>query len=171
MTDPSLIPQADPGLQYRRYRQEIDVAVARVLESGRYILGPEVEAFEQEFAAYCGVKHAVGVASGTDALRLALWALNLDSGAEVIAPAHTAVATIVAIERVGARPVLVDIDPATYTMAPESVARAITPRTQRPPRLAPGIARSSDTVLMADPPWPARAARPEGGLTEIKNMS
>src|SRR5882672_7611709 len=94
----SLIPQADPGLQYRRHRDAIDAAIRRVLASGRYILGPEVESFESEFAAYCGVGYAVGVANGTDAIQLALRALGVGAGDEVIVPAHTAVATVAAVE-------------------------------------------------------------------------
>ncbi|MSR05506.1 MAG: DegT/DnrJ/EryC1/StrS family aminotransferase [Gemmatimonadetes bacterium] len=124
-----MIPQANPGLQYRRHQAEIEAGIARVLRSGWYILGAEVEAFEREFAAYCGVRHAVGLGSGTDALRFALWGLEVGPGDEVIVPAHTAVATIVAVERVGATPVLVDIEPDTYGMSPSGVEAAITPRT------------------------------------------
>lgn len=130
MNEGPFIPQANPGLQYRRLKSEIDLALHRVLESGRYILGPEVEAFEREFAAFCGAGHAVGLASGTDAIRMALWALNLGPDAEVIAPAHTAVATIAAIERAGVRPVLADVDPVTYALDPGSAVRAITSRTR-----------------------------------------
>src|SRR5439155_17778768 len=98
--------------------EEMRAASQRVLESGWYILGPEVEAFEAEFARYHGLAYAVGVANGTDAIELALRAAGIGAGDEVITVAHTAVATICAIERSGATPVLVDIDPATYTMDP-----------------------------------------------------
>ena len=124
------IPQADPGLQYRRQKDEIDQAVARVLESGRYVLGSEVETFERDFAAACGAGFAVGVASGTDAIRLALMGVGVGRGDQVIVPAHTAVATIAAVEAVPAVPVLVDIDPESYTIDPQAVAAAITQRTK-----------------------------------------
>ncbi len=109
---------------------EIDAAVRRVLERGWFILGPEVEAFECAFADYHGVRHAVGVASGTDALELSLRSANIGPGDEVITVAHTAVATVCAVERAGARPVLVDIDPLTYTMDPDAARAAVTPRTR-----------------------------------------
>ncbi len=124
------IPQADPGANYRAHRAEIDAAIARTLESGRYILGPEVEAFEAEFAAYCGVAHASGVGSGTEALTLALRAVGVGPGDEVITVAHTAVATVAAIEAAGARPVLVDVDPVFYTLDPARLDAAITTRTR-----------------------------------------
>jgi dTDP-4-amino-4,6-dideoxygalactose transaminase len=101
-----------------------------VLESGWYILGPELEAFESAFAEYHGVRHAVGVANGTDAVELALRALGIGHGDEVITVSHTAVATVCAVERTGARPVLVDVDEATYTMDPAAAAAALTPRTK-----------------------------------------
>ncbi len=116
MTDGPLIPQANPGASYLEQKPAIDAAIAGVLESGRYILGEQVAKFEQEFAAYLGVKHGVGVASGTDAIELALRALEIGAGQAVIAPSHTAVATVAAIERAGARPVLIDVDPKTYTI-------------------------------------------------------
>lgn len=124
------IPFADLKAEYEAYRAEIDTAVSRTLSSGWYILGPEVAAFEAAFAAYTGVAHAVGVASGTDALLLGLKALGVGPGDEVITVAHTAVATIAAIELAGATPVLVDIDSQTYTMDPEQVETAVTPRTK-----------------------------------------
>ncbi len=124
------IPQMNPALQYRRHQEAIDRAIARVLGAGHYILGPEVEAFEQEFAAFCGVKYAVGLASGTDAIRLALLGMGVGGGDEVIVPAHTAVATVAAVERAGALPVLVDIEAETYTLSAAAVADAITPRTR-----------------------------------------
>jgi dTDP-4-amino-4,6-dideoxygalactose transaminase len=116
--------------QYAAIREEIDAAVQRVLERGWFILGPEVEAFEAEFAAYCGARYAVGVGSGTEALHLALWACGVGPGDEVVTVAHTAVPTINAISLTGARPVFVDVDPVTYTMDPAAAAAAITPRTR-----------------------------------------
>ena len=115
---------------YWRLQTEIDAATARVMSSGWYILGPEVAAFESEFAAYLGVEQAVGVASGTDAVLLALRALGIGPGDEVITVAHTAVATVAAIELAGATPRLVDIDAATYTLNPAQLAAAITSRTR-----------------------------------------
>jgi dTDP-4-amino-4,6-dideoxygalactose transaminase len=109
---------------------ELNVAVQRVLSSGWYILGPEVEAFEAAFASYHGLAHAIGVANGTDAIELTLRAAGIGPGDEVITVSHTAVATVCAIERAGATPVLVDIDPATYTMSPTAAEAAITPRTR-----------------------------------------
>jgi dTDP-4-amino-4,6-dideoxygalactose transaminase len=109
---------------------ELETAVTRVMTSGWYLLGPELEAFEAEFAAYHDVRHAIGVANGTDAIELALRAAGIGAGDEVITVAHTAVATVCAVEAAGARPVLVDIDPQTYTMNPQAAAAAITPRTK-----------------------------------------
>ena len=125
-----MIHSIDLGRQYRDIRSEIDTAVKRVLEGGWYILGKEVEAFEQEFAAYCGVAHAVGVGSGTAALQLALMACEVGPGDEVITVPHTAVATVAAIELTGARPVLADIDPARFTLDPDQFEATITPRTR-----------------------------------------
>jgi dTDP-4-amino-4,6-dideoxygalactose transaminase len=119
------VPQTDPKAAYLAQRAAIDAAIARVLAAGRYILGPEVAAFEQEFAAYVGVRHAIGVASGTDALVLSLRALGVAAEDYVATVPHTAVATVAAIELAGARPLLVDIDPATYTMDAAALARAL----------------------------------------------
>lgn len=121
---------ANPKAHYLAHREEIDAAIRTALESGRYILGEEVAAFEMEFAAYLGVSHAVGCGSGTEALRLALGALGIGPGDEVITVAHTAVATVAAIELAGATPVLVDIDPVHYTLDPARLEAAITPRTK-----------------------------------------
>lgn len=110
------IPQSNPGANYFAHQTEIDAAVQRVLHGGWYILGAETAAFEQEFAAYIGAAHAVGVGSGTDALCLALRAAGVGSGQLVATVSHTAVATVAAIEMCGATPLLIDIDPATYTM-------------------------------------------------------
>ncbi len=110
------IQQTDPHANYRAHRVEIDAVMRRVLDSGRYILGEEVAAFEREFADSVGAAHAVGVASGTDALELALRACGVGAGDLVFTVAHTAVATVAAIELTGATPVLVDIYPHSYTM-------------------------------------------------------
>lgn len=115
---------------HARLADDLQAAVHQVLSSGWYILGPEVEAFENEFAAYHGVKYAVGVANGTDAIELALRAADIGPGDEVITVAHTAVATVCAIEHTGATPVMVDIDLETYTMSPETAGAAITARTK-----------------------------------------
>ena len=120
----------NPLAQYRARKAEIDAAVLRVLESGRYILGEEVRRFEGEFGAFVGVPHAIAVASGTDALQIALRACGIGSGDEVITVAHTAVATVAAIELCGATPVLVDIEPNYYTMNPEKLEAAIGPKTK-----------------------------------------
>jgi dTDP-4-amino-4,6-dideoxygalactose transaminase len=103
----------------------VDAAIARALDSGWYILGPEVEAFEKEFAAWLGAGHAVGVANGTDAVELALRGLGIGPGDAVYTVSHTAVATVAAIERAGAVPVLLDVDAATYTLDPSEFADAI----------------------------------------------
>lgn len=113
---PKEIPQTDPRANYLAHKDEIDRAIARVLDRGRYILGPEVEAFEREFAAYLGVEHVIGVGSGTDALRLALESAGVRTGAVVATVSHTAVATVAAIELAGGIPLLIDIDPATFTI-------------------------------------------------------
>lgn len=124
------IPAFDLKEQYESIRLEVDDAIARVMSKGSFILGDEVSAFEDEFAEYCEVTHAVGVASGTEALQLALLACGIKPGDQVIAPSHTAVATVSAIEMTGAHPVLVDIDLARFTLDPQLIQQAITPRTR-----------------------------------------
>jgi dTDP-4-amino-4,6-dideoxygalactose transaminase len=124
------IPFLDLGAAYRELKSEIDVAVGRVLESGWYILGPEVEAFEADWAHYCEAQHAVGVANGLDALTLALRALDIGPGDEVIVPSNTYIATWLAVSGVGATPVPVEPDPATYNIDPARIEAAITPRTR-----------------------------------------
>ena len=119
------IPQCNPAALVAELRSEIDAVVARVLVSGRYILGEEVELFEQEWASWCDLEHAVGCANGTDALELILRSLDLPPGSRVLAPSHTAVATIAAIVRSGHHPMLADVDACTYGLDPSSVARCI----------------------------------------------
>lgn len=121
---------ANPKAQYSAYKPEIDEAIQRVLDRGRYILGEEVKNFESEFASYIGVNHAVGLGSGTEALHVALAACQIGVGDEVITVSHTAVATVAAIELAGATPVLVDIEPDFFTLDPHQLRAAITPRTR-----------------------------------------
>ncbi|MBX3482846.1 DegT/DnrJ/EryC1/StrS aminotransferase family protein [Phenylobacterium sp.] len=110
-------------------RARLDAAYARVMDSGWVVLGPELEAFEAEFAAYCGADFAVGVGNGLDALALTLRAADIGAGCEVVVPAHTFAATWLAVEMAGARPVPVEVDPVTYTMGADAVTAALTPRT------------------------------------------
>src|SRR3954464_9344888 len=121
---------ARPSAQYQAHAPAIDAAIKRVLQNPIYIMGEEVRRFEEEFARYVGVEHAIGVANGTDALHLALRAYDIGPGDEVITTAHTAVATIAAIDMTGATPRFVDILPDTYGLDPEQVAAAIGPRTK-----------------------------------------
>jgi len=124
------IPLVDVKAQYAPLIPELQERFAAVLESGRFILGPEVEAFEREAAAFLGVPHAIGVANGTDALVLSLEALRIGPGDEVLCPAFTFYATAEAVARIGATPVFADIDPTTLNLDPEDVAARITPRTR-----------------------------------------
>lgn len=119
------IPQCNPAAVVAELRPQLDAAIARVLDAGPYILGPEVEAFEAEWASWCGVERAVGCANGTDALELILRSLDLPAGSRVLAPSHTAVATVAAIVRAGHRPMLADVDPITYGLDPGSAARCL----------------------------------------------
>jgi dTDP-4-amino-4,6-dideoxygalactose transaminase len=124
------IPFLDLGAAYRELQSEIDAAVARSLASGYYIGGPELELFESEFADYCGTANAVGVANGLDALHLALRALGVNAGDEVIVPSNTYIATWLAVSHCGAIPVPVEPDPSTYNIDPDLIERAITSRTK-----------------------------------------
>ncbi len=124
------IPILDLTAQYKSIKSEIDAAVMKVVESQHFILGPEVVAFESEVAAYCGTKYAVGVASGTDALILALKALDIGPGDEVITTPFTFFATAESISIVGAKPVFVDVDPKTYCINPELIEGKITKKTK-----------------------------------------
>ena len=125
-----MIPFLDLAAAYHELKDEIDAAVQRVLTSGYYILGPEVEAFEAEWAAYCTADHAVGVANGLDALILALRALEIGEGDEVIVPSNTYIATWLAVSAVGARPVPVEPDPVTYNIDPARIEAGITSATK-----------------------------------------
>ena len=127
---PVHIPLVDLKAQYTTIKPEIDAAMQRVVNNTTFILGREVDAFEQVFARYVGAEGAVGVGSGTAALHLALLACGVGLGDEVITSAHTFIAAAEAISQTGARPVFVDIDPRTYTMDPGQVEEAITPRTK-----------------------------------------
>ncbi len=124
------IPFNDFQLQVREIRDEIDAAIAVVLDRAWFIMGPENEAFEKEFAAYLGVEHAIGVANGTEAIQLALEALAIGEGDEVICPALTAAPTALAILAAGANPVFADIHPDTYTLDPAKLEACLSPRTK-----------------------------------------
>jgi dTDP-4-amino-4,6-dideoxygalactose transaminase len=124
------VPYLDLKAQYQSIKPEIDAAIARVLDSCQFVLGPEVAAFEQEFAAYCGAAECIALNSGTSALHLALLAAGVGPGDEVITVPFTFVASVSAVTYAGARPVLVDIDPRTFTMDPAAIEAAITPRTK-----------------------------------------
>lgn len=125
-----MIPFLDPGAAYRDLKSDIDASVLRVLDSGHYVLGAEVEAFEAEWAEWCGATHAVGVGNGLDALVLALRALELGPGDEVIVPSNTFIATWLAVTAVGARIVPVEPDPATFNIDAALIAETITPATK-----------------------------------------
>ena len=155
------IPFLDLRAAYLELKPEIDTAIARVLDSGWYILGPEVEAFETEWAAYCGAAHAIGVANGLDALTLALRALEIGPGDEVIVPSNTYIATWLAVSAVGAIPVPVEPDLSTYNIDPAKIAAAITPATRallpvhlygQPADLDPilALARQHNLVVVED---------------------
>jgi dTDP-4-amino-4,6-dideoxygalactose transaminase len=124
------IPQFDLTRQYERLEPEVEAALRHVLRSGRFILGPEGEAFEAECAAYLGVSHAIGLGSGSDAIELILQGLGVGPDTEVVTSAFSFVASATAALRLGARPVFVDVEPATLTIDPDRVVAAITPRTR-----------------------------------------
>jgi dTDP-3-amino-3,4,6-trideoxy-alpha-D-glucose transaminase len=124
------VPLFDTSAPLAPLREELCAAVERVLDSERYILGPEVQAFEREFADYCGTAHAVGVANGTEAITIALRALGVGPGDEVVVPSFTFYASAEAIPPTGARPVFCDVDPDTYCVTADTVRAALTPRTK-----------------------------------------
>lgn len=130
MTVRTTIPFVDLAAQYHSIAGEIDAAIRQVLLSNQFVLGEAVERFENNFAAYIGTPHAVGVGNGLDALRLSLLALGIGEGHEVILPANTFIATALAVTAVGARPVLVDCDEETYNLDPSLIETALTPRTK-----------------------------------------
>ena len=121
---------ANPSEQFKSYQSEIEEVVISVMRSNSYILGNEVAHLEKEFADYIGTTSAIGVANGTDAIELALRALNIEIGDEVITVSHTAVATVAAIECTGAKAVLVDIDPKTFTLDPTQLEQLLPQYTQ-----------------------------------------
>ncbi len=125
-----MIPMVNLKAQYAEIKDEIEQGLAQTIENCSFILGPNVQAFEQECAAYLGVKHAIGVASGTDALHLALLAEGIGAGDEVITTPFTFIATAEAIKYIGAVPVFVDIDPRSFNISPEAIIKAITPKTK-----------------------------------------
>jgi dTDP-4-amino-4,6-dideoxygalactose transaminase len=124
------VPYLDLKAQYQSIKPEIDAAISRVLESCQFVLGPEVAGFEQEFAAYCGAAECIALNSGTSALHLALLAAGVGPGDEVITVPFTFVASVAAVTYTGARPMLIDIDPRSFTMDPAAIEAAITPRTK-----------------------------------------
>lgn len=124
------VPFGDLSRQYRKLRRPVDAAIRSVLSRGWFILGERVSAFERAFAAYCGARHAVGVASGTDAIELALRAAGVGPGDEVVTVPNTAVPTVCAIVNAGARPVFVDVRADTYVLDPDLLAAAVTSKTR-----------------------------------------
>src|SRR5580658_2760202 len=124
------VPFLDLPAENRSIDEELNEAINQVISRGQFILGPAVERFEQAFAEYLGAKYCVGLNNGTSALHLALEACDIGPGDEVITTPHSWISTTWAISYVGATPVFVDIDPSTYTLDPEQVERAITPRTR-----------------------------------------
>lgn len=124
------IPLVDLKAQYRTIRDEVRAAIDGVLDSMQLTIGPNVKAFDQEFAAFCGTRHAIGVGSGTDAIQLAVRALGISAGDEVITVSHTFFATVEAVLYSGARPILVDVDEKTFNMDLVAASQAITPRTK-----------------------------------------
>ena len=124
------VPLLDLRAQNEPLREEILAAITRVADSQRFIMGPEIDALERELAALVGVKHAIAVSSGTDAVLLALMAIDIRPGDEVITPTYSFFATAGCVSRLNARPVLVDIDPVTFNVDPDQVAAAVTPQTR-----------------------------------------
>src|SRR5213595_315113 len=124
------VPLFDPSTPLEPLRGELDAAIARVLDSKHFILGPEVEAFESELADHLGAGHAIGVANGTEALTIALRALGVGPGDDVVVPSFTFYASAEAIPPTGARPVFCDVDRDTYCATPDTVKAALTPRTK-----------------------------------------
>jgi len=156
-----LVPFVDLRAQYRSIREEIDAAIARVLERSAFVGGEELDRFEEHFAAFCQVKHAIGVGNATDALFLALRALGIGQGDDVIVPANTFIATSEAVSATGARPVFADVEEETATLDPVALEASITPHTVavipvhlygRPARMEPilEISRRHDLAVVED---------------------
>lgn len=124
------IPAENITRQYEQIGREIEAAIAAVLPTGKYVLGPQVRAFEEEFAAYCQTQYCLGISSGTEALHLALLACGIGPGDEVITVPNTYIATVFAISYVGAVPIFVDVDPVTFNIDPHQIEAKITPRTK-----------------------------------------
>lgn len=169
------VPFLDLGATYRELKSEIDAAVAGVLSSGYYIGGPEVDAFENEFAAYCEVDHAVGVANGLDGLHLALLAMDVQPGDEVIVPSNTFIATWLAVSQCGAIPVPVEPNELTHNLDPQRIEAAITSKTKviipvhlygQPADLAPilSIAKKHGLLILED------AAQAHGARYQSKRL-
>ncbi|MFH0869438.1 MAG: DegT/DnrJ/EryC1/StrS family aminotransferase [archaeon] len=124
------VPFLDLKTQYHKIRKEILAEIEDVLENSSFVLGPKVKAFEENFSKYCQVKHSIGLSTGTDALMLALLALDIKPGDEVLIPANTFIATAEAVSHCGAKPVFVDVDPVSYTIDPVLIEKAITNKTR-----------------------------------------
>jgi len=155
------VPLLDLDAQYRPLRENILAAITRVCDSQRFIMGPEIDGLERELCGLLGVKHAIAVSSGTDALLLALMALGIKAGDEVITTTFSFFATAGAIVRLGATPVLVDIDPETFNIDPEQTAAAITPRPNlHSPTTAQTAASDTGAEIHAPTRAPARARNP-----------
>ncbi len=179
------VPFLDVRAATAELRAELDEAIGRVLASGWFVLGPEVEAFEAEWAAYVGVRHCVSVASGLDALELSLRALGIGPGDEVVVPAQTFVASWLAVTRAGARPVAVDVDPATVNLDPALLEAAVGPRTRaimpvhlygQPADMAPilDVARRHGLAVLEDAAQAhgaGYAGRRAGGLADVAAWS
>jgi dTDP-4-amino-4,6-dideoxygalactose transaminase len=179
------VPYLDLKAQYKSIKPEIDAAIARVLDSCQFVLGPEVAAFEQEFAAYCGATECIALNSGTSALHLALLAAGVGPGDEVITVPFTFVASVAAVIYAGARPVLIDIDPRSFTMDPAAIEAAITPRTKailpvhlygQPADMAPimEVAKRHGLVVIEDAAQAHGAkcnGRPVGSIGDIACFS
>jgi len=156
-----MIPFVDLGRQYKSIKADVDDAIHGILESGTFVLGAPVQKFELEFAQYCGVRHTVGVGNGTDALAIALQAMGVSIGDEVIVPANTFIATALAVSHVGATLKLVDVDPRTNLIMAETVRAAFTPRTKvvipvhlfgKPVDMAPlmAVCRAANVLVLED---------------------
>ena len=167
---PESVPYLDLPAQMRAIRKDIDAAIARTLDNCSFCLGPDVAQFEKDFARFCGAEHCVAFNSGTSALHIAMRLLNVGPGDEVITTPCTFVATSWAISYVGAKPVYVDVDDATFNLDPKLVERAITPRTKAVharPSLRPSVRCGPDSGDLPQAQSPARRRRRPGARGEI----